>query len=99
MIKFYIKAEVNALGRSDQATPLVIAVQTGNLKSLRMLLYHNSSTSVTDKKGYTPIRHSVEIGHFKGLALLMAKGSSANIPNKALKAFLMRAGHFRIVWA
>ncbi|KAM3180153.1 hypothetical protein ACTXT7_016864 [Hymenolepis weldensis] len=97
-----IKAGANVNGRRavDNATPLIIAAETQNLKMMKMLLNRGAAVHALDSDCDLAIHVSATRGHLEGIQLLMSRGSLANIGNIYLATPLMLAstgGYYSIV--
>lgn len=97
---FALKANVNGRRAVDNATPLIIAAQTKNLKMMKMLLNRGAAVHAMDSDCDLAIHVSANRGHLEGIKLLMSRGSLANIGNIYLATPLMLAstgGYYSIV--
>jgi hypothetical protein len=64
---------------AERATPLMNAVQTGNMKQVSFLLDHGADPSATDDRGFTALHRAAEMGKTEMVRILLARGASPDV--------------------
>ena len=71
-------ASKSRMAYSDDATPLIKAVERGKENRVERLLEDGADVNEVDEKGMTPLHHAARRGHDDMTHMLLARGASVN---------------------
>ncbi|MGB1594086.1 MAG: ankyrin repeat domain-containing protein [Promethearchaeia archaeon] len=73
------QVDVNAAMTKSKYTPLHVAVRSGHIEALELLLEHSALCDAADSLGRTPLHHAAELGHADCLGQLLDAGSAGEL--------------------
>ena len=72
-------ADVDVPSANECATPLMNAVQDGNVEAIKFLLQRGANVDAVDKRGFTSLHRACEMGLLDAAAVLLEHGARMDI--------------------